>query len=70
VSSQVSSAGLVQLTKDLGVAWDETKASWRDQKAREFEEKFLTDLPHHVGRAAQAIEEINALLGKVRADCG
>jgi hypothetical protein len=60
---------LAQAVKDLSAEWQQTKAHWRDVKADEFEKKYLEPLPQHVARAATAIEEITALLRKVRHDC-
>lgn len=64
-----SAANLAQAAKDLSIHWQETKASWRDVKTREFEASYLDQLPSHVARAMAAMEEIDALLRKVRNDC-
>ena len=62
-------SGLVQAVKELTVHWDVAKARWRDVKSREFEERFIEDLPQHIFRAARAVEEIDAVLRKIRSDC-
>ena len=49
--------------------WEQTKASWNDMKSREFEHKFLDDLPGQTVRATAVMEELDALLKKVRTDC-
>jgi len=69
MSMRVSASALLQAGKELALDWDETKAHWHDVKSREFEEKFLSELPHHLGRTAEVISEIDALLRKVRSDC-
>lgn len=60
---------LVQATKELSLEWERTRAHWRDAKSLEFEKQYLAELPHHIARAVEAIEEINALLNKIRSDC-
>ncbi len=69
MSMRVSASGLLQAGKELSLEWDQTREHWNDVKSREFEESFLSDLPHHLGRAADVIGEIDALLRKVRSDC-
>ena len=69
MSTRDSATQLVQAMKELSVEWDQTRAYWHDVKSLEFEEKFLAELPHHIKRAADAMEEIDAVLRKVRNDC-
>ena len=69
MSSRVSAANLVQAMKDLSVDWEQTKSYWRDAKSHEFERTYLEHLPREIARAASVIEEIDALLRKVRSDC-
>ena len=69
MNTRSSAANLVQAAKDLAVAWDQTKETWRDVKSREFEEHYLEQLPNHIVRATAVIEEIDAVLRKVKADC-
>ena len=64
-----SAPQLLQAMKELSVEWDRTRSFWRDMKSLEFEKKYLAELPHHIRRAADAMEEIEAVLGKVRTDC-
>ena len=64
-----SGGNLVQAVKDLMFEWDQTRASWNDVKSREFERKFLEDLPGQTVRATAVMEELDALLKKVRNDC-
>ena len=45
MSVKGSAGNLVQAVKDLMFEWDQTKAMWNDVKSREFEHKFLEDLP-------------------------
>jgi hypothetical protein len=60
---------LAQALKDLSFEWDETKGSWRDLKAVEFERKYLEQLPGPIARAIAAIEEVEVLLRRIRHDC-
>lgn len=69
MSARDSGTQLVQAMKELSVEWDQTRSYWHDVKSLEFEEKFLAELPHHIQRAADAMEEIEAVLRKVRNDC-
>ena len=69
MNTRTSAANLAQAAKDLSIAWDRTKETWRDVKSREFEEHYLEQLPNHIVRATAVIEEIDAVLRKVKADC-
>ncbi len=69
MSASATAAQLVQVTKTFFLEWEKTKESWRDAKSREFEDQFLRELPHHITKTVEAIDEISALLGKVRRDC-
>ena len=69
MSTRSSAANLAQAMKDLSLAWQETRSQWRDTKAIEFDDQYLEVLPQHVARASSAMEEIEALLKKVRSAC-
>jgi hypothetical protein len=69
MNTRVSAANLMQSAKDLSIEWQATKESWRDVKAREFEERFLDPLPGYISRAVRAMEEVDAILKRVRSDC-
>jgi hypothetical protein len=69
MSSRVNGSNLSQAAKDLSIQWEHARASWRDIKSQEFEQKYLDLLPQHVARSLAVIEEIDALLRKVRNDC-
>lgn len=69
MSTQGSSGNLSGALKELAVRWQETKGHWHDVKSQEFERQYLESLPNDVGRAMSVIEEIGALLQKVRRDC-
>jgi len=69
MSTRASAANLIQAMKELSIEWDRAKADWRDVKAREFEEKYLEELPSQVSKALGVVEELHILLSKIRSDC-
>jgi hypothetical protein len=69
VSSSGHSARLAALTRALTERWRQTRESWRDVKAREFEEHFIAELESSVASASRGIEELEAILRKIRSDC-
>ncbi len=60
---------LSALTKALMVKWSATKDSWRDDRAREFEQTFLMDLEAGVDNTVGVIEQLDDLLTRLRNDC-
>lgn len=60
---------LVAATKDLVRRWEETKESWQDAKATEFEQKYLFELLASMERAAPVFEDLDKLLNRIRSDC-
>ena len=69
MSAAVGGAALIQAMKELSAEWDQARSSWRDAKSLDFEEKYLAELPMHIRRAAEAMEELETVLRKVRSDC-
>jgi hypothetical protein len=69
MSTRISATNLSQALKELSSDWEYTKSRWNDSQSQDFEEKYLKELPHHVARVATVIEEIDALLSKVKTDC-
>ena len=68
--SASGSRGLLTLaTRNLKARWDETRVSWRDQKALEFDATYISELSEQVGTALRALEELDHLLEKIHADC-
>ena len=67
--SKVNSSNLESAARDLMVAWDDVRSWWRDQKSQEFERHYLEKIPGQITVARQAMEEIDAILRKVRNDC-
>ena len=64
-----SRALLAEATRRLQTRWDETRASWRDRKAQEFEQLYLADLTESLNAALRVIEELDQLLQQIHADC-
>lgn len=60
---------LVALTQNLRRDWGETKEQWHDERSREFEQRYLAELFAAVDRAANAMEALDKIIGKVRSDC-
>jgi hypothetical protein len=65
-----SSKGLLTLaSRNLQASWGETRFSWRDSKAQEFEDLYLSELMNGVNTALRVIDELDQLLEKIHADC-
>ena len=69
MSIKGSASNLAQAAKDLKMEWEQTKTFWHDVKSQEFERKYIDELPGHVSRATAVMEELHALLAKVRSEC-
>ena len=69
MSLSASKIRLAAITKELSVNWRETKESWRDAKAQEFEQNYLQELFDSVDAAVGVMEQLDKLLNKIRNDC-
>ena len=69
MSAHITAAILEQATKQLQADWNQTRSTWTDAKALEFHRTYLEPLPALVAQAGAAVEELNALLSKIRHDC-
>ena len=58
-----------RLTRELLRNWDETKGSWRDAKAQEFEAHFMTELALQAEKTGAVLEKLDQLLNRVKIDC-
>ena len=67
----VSSNGklLAAATKDLVRRWAETKESWQDTKAIDFEQKHLFELLAGVERAVPVFDDLDKILSRITNDC-
>jgi len=41
MNTRTSASNLAQAMKDLSLAWQQTRADWRDAKAIEFDDRYL-----------------------------
>lgn len=57
------------LTKELMNQWRQTRESWRDTKAEEFERQYLDELQISVDKAMHVMEQLDKLLSKIRKEC-
>ena len=64
-----SKSRLAGITKELQTRWEDTRGSWRDAKAEEFEAKHLRDLFAETDKTLAVIEKLDELLKHVRNDC-
>jgi hypothetical protein len=60
---------LAGITRELSNQWIETQNFWRDQKAAEFEKKYLEELFVYANKTMVVIEKLDEVLKKVRSDC-
>ena len=69
MSTQGSSSQLEAAWRDLAAAWQHVSDDWRDTRAKEFEQRYLESLPNLIMTARRAIEDMDALLRRMRHDC-
>jgi hypothetical protein len=67
----MSAAGgkLTAVTKVLSSQWQQTKESWKDAKAEEFERQYLDELFTSVDKAVGIMDQVEKLVAKIRSDC-
>jgi hypothetical protein len=68
--SSEAEASLAAALQNLQIAWQEVRGHWRDAKALEFGETYLRELPTRATQASAVMTEIEAVLKKVKHDCG
>ena len=69
MSLNANKSRLAALTKDLSSRWRETRESWRDDRARQFEQRYMDDLLSSVTNCVNNIETLERILSKIRSDC-
>ena len=69
MNMSASKMRLATLTKELAARWAQTKEHWRDAKSEEFERHYLDDLLASVDTTVVVIEQLDALVRKIRSDC-
>jgi hypothetical protein len=60
---------LTAVTRELWANWQQTKMSWRDTRAQEFERRYLEELLASVDRTVTVIEQLDKVITKIRKDC-
>lgn len=56
--------------KELMARWDQAKTEWDDPVSRDFEKRHLHDLEPKIRNTITAMEKMEAILARVRRDCG
>ena len=69
MSTGASGARLAALTKELLGRWQRTREYWIDDKAREFEERFILELESTVHSTVTGIHDLERVVSKIRSDC-
>ena len=52
--------------RDMNIIWEQTKALWKDEKSRQFEEEFMTRLFAEIKKVETALDTIGAILNRIR----
>lgn len=60
---------LTALTKEIASQWANTRPHWRDQRAADFERRFIQELFPRVSQAMTALEKMDELFKRIRKDC-
>jgi len=69
MSLNASKSRLAALTKDLAARWRETREDWRDDRAREFEQRYMDDLLSSVTTTLNSLDNLERILNRIRDDC-
>ena len=69
MSTGGNGARLAALTKELLGRWRQTREYWMDDKARQFEDRYLDELESTVNSAVTSLGNLERVLRKVRDDC-
>ncbi len=62
-------ANMSRAMKDMQMRWVEVRGEWKDDRARQFEEKYVASWERDFRVTVSQIETMSAYLNKVRADC-
>jgi len=55
--------------RELHRQWQVTRESWRDDKAREFQQDYVEDILSTVSTALPMLDDLDKFLAKVRKAC-
>jgi hypothetical protein len=64
-----SRAKLILASKKLLAQWHQTRELWRDENARQFEEKYMSPLEVNIRAAILAMERMGNAIESARHDC-
>ena len=67
--SVASSSNLETSTRDLLLAWERARETWRDVKSQQFGRTFIQPVPDLVVQARDAMAHLESLLKKIQYDC-
>ncbi len=69
MSVQSSRATIAKAVQDLHNLWLNTRGSWDDIVAEEFEKKYLEPMAQDFKPAASAMDHIGTVIANMRRDC-
>lgn len=64
-----SRGNLAKAFKELMLRWADTRASWNDVRAEEFEKQYLQQLESDLRTTGSAMDQMGVLLSQARRDC-
>jgi len=67
--SSAGGARMLGLTRELLNKWNQSKDSWRDAKALEFEKKFMDELDAIASNASTGMENLERIVRNIRSEC-
>ena len=65
----ISESTLTRATLDIMERWHQLESQWRDARAQEFQQRFISRLPDTAHAAQPLMRDLAAVLAKIRADC-
>lgn len=60
---------LATATKELMLKWEDTRQSWQDAKADEFEQKYMVVLQATMDRVMPVFDDLDKVVSRVRNEC-
>jgi len=69
MSTKEQSAALAHSCGRLMEQWHDTRAYWQDARSAAFERDYLAALPDRINKAGMLLEELDAMLAKIRSAC-
>ena len=64
-----SRAKLILAAKKLMAEWHQTRETWRDENARQFDQKYMAALETDIRAAVLAMERMGNALESARSEC-